>query len=299
MAALLLATALLSPLSGQAVPERDTLWHRSIAIIHAPQDSATADVVRELLDIYLARMAPYFGPQDPTGARIRIAANKRDFFGGFHGNVPEWAGALYIPSQRMILVKSPRWMGSHTKLEQDVRHELTHLFVDIAFAPHEVPVWYNEGLAEFLSGEQVDTGRSLQLAWMVSRGDLLPLDSLSRMIRFSSPRAELAYLQSLTAVQHMARELETTAAWADFHHSVAEMGWTPALNRHLGMTPAAFEARYLEDLKARYNPLVILNTEYLLWIALIGVGVIGFAWMRHRRRVILARWEREEDGPAG
>ena len=112
------------------------------------------------------------------------------------------------------------------RLEEDLRHEATHALLNVAIG--DLPLWLDEGLAEYFEGHDGRFGRNPE---HLSR---LPLD------RSEGWTPDLARLETLKNVGQMAPR-DYRESWAWIHY----------LLNHSGSTKAALLA-YLADL--RTNP---------------------------------------------
>lgn len=267
----------------------------AFAIFYAPEDANTAQVIAGLLRHHGPRLEAFFGLKIPGAARIVIARSREEFrdYGG--EALPEWAAAVYLPAQKTVLVKNPTWAGSLASLENDLVHELSHLFIDIKFAAFPLPLWYNEGLAKYLSGEQLDMIRSLTLSNAAYTGQLIPLDQIEQLIRFHRAKAELAYIQSLSALLFFKEMIGGETRWRQFHDLAAAKGWEAALQETRDIDGYYFEAMWIQHIEDEYRWMVVLNLDNLIWVALVLVLLLGFALSRLRNRRKVSRWEREEE----
>ena len=160
-------------------------------LIRAQRDT-TAERARDLAETAWTRLAPSF-PTLPAGPititivedadvyeRIQPAPMTRGFatFGGTH---------VYLRGDQM---------------DQEVTtHELTHILLGLV-VPRDlwIPDWFNEGLAQHLSGTRPDP---LELVYYSSAQDLLSLPELNRVDALQSPNRELATLQGLAVVSFL------------------------------------------------------------------------------------------------
>jgi hypothetical protein len=89
------------------------------------------------------------------------------------------------------------------RLEEDLRHEATHALLHVAVG--DLPLWLDEGLAEYFEGPETLYGRNLEHL------DRLPLD------RAAGWTPDLARLESLKVVSEMApRDYRESWAWVHY-----------------------------------------------------------------------------------
>ncbi len=143
-----------------------------------------------------------------------------------------------LPKRRAFFVAQPRRLGGTEdllvftywgdRIQQDLRHELTHALLHSILK--DVPLWLDEGLAEFFELPPVWDGVNYQHLEHLRRGPNGPV------------KLELARLEQFTEVQQMT-PVEYREAWA----------WVHLMLRS---TPAARQALigYLQDLRTNPRP---------------------------------------------
>jgi len=148
--------------------------------------------------------------------------------------------ALIAPSEI-----DDRWVGIV------LPHEITHLVFDSAVDNlyGYPPKWLNEGLAVYLS-EGYTTGHRASVEAAVGSGTLIPLDGLVGQFPTTSDRFGLAYSESVSAIDYLARTHGEAALKALIAAYGTGMGGDEAFETAIGMDPAAFDRAWLAELGA-------------------------------------------------
>jgi len=112
---------------------------------------------------------------------------------------PSWAGALNDGKLRIPL-------GGITamdpELERNLKHELTHSFLNY-LGRGRCPVWLNEGLAQLMEPRSASM-YARQLSPLFLQRKAIPFSILEHSFtRFSNFQAEVAYAESLSAVEYL------------------------------------------------------------------------------------------------
>jgi tetratricopeptide (TPR) repeat protein len=112
---------------------------------------------------------------------------------------PSWAGALNDGKLRIpiggITAMDP-------ELERNLKHELTHSFVN-SLGRGRCPVWLNEGLAQIMEPRSASMYAG-QLSPLFLQRKAIPFSILEHSFtRFSNFQAEVAYAESLSAVEYL------------------------------------------------------------------------------------------------
>jgi hypothetical protein len=115
-----------------------------------------------------------------------------------------------LPKRRAFFVAQPRRLGGYEdllvytywgdRIQQDLRHELTHALLHSVLK--DVPLWLDEGLAEFFEVPASFNGLNVQ--------------HLEQLHRGANPRPNLARLEQLSEVQQMT-PADYREAWAWVH----------------------------------------------------------------------------------
>lgn len=110
-------------------------------------------------------------------------------------NAPDWSGGLF---DGKIRVPVGGLEGMNERLRRILYHEYAHVLIR-AIARNRVPLWLNEGLAQWAEAPQ-ESGIGPQLHQRLAKGkDLLPFSRLEKSFDgLSAPEAALAYEESLS-----------------------------------------------------------------------------------------------------
>ncbi len=124
---------------------------------------------------------------------------------GGHAVAPEWAAASFDGQVHLPLEAA----SDPSRRETILRHELTHAFLAAVGAGH-VPLWLNEGLAQYYQG-----ARCTKLPNAASADWLDSLETRKTFLDLDEERAELAYNYSLAVSQEL-MELHTSTTLAKY-----------------------------------------------------------------------------------
>ncbi|MBW6458187.1 MAG: hypothetical protein K0B52_03400, partial [FCB group bacterium] len=166
---------------------------------------------------------------------------------------PLWSGGL--ASGDRMLIKSPAFSRQTLPaFHKTLRHETVHL----ALSGHELPVWFEEGLAQYESGtfgiaQKVLLGRA---AWQQS---FIPFSEIEHLTRMGAREAELAYAQSVAAVDHMIRYFGVELLGKSLDLSKNYEHFPTGFRNAFLMTPVEFERHWQEQAKKRYRIYVLLD----------------------------------------
>lgn len=159
-------------------------------IYFAPQHQGVAVKAAGEVDRIYERLSEWFGLELKTPYRIFLLPDKRTIYRAtgemrdIGGAVTSTRGTLYIAAQHYN--------------SRVIAHELAHIFLRRKVRERRVPVWFNEGLAEYLSVRNPTSPQLIGfLRRRLSRRKLYSWRELEReMLR----EPEVTYLEALSAM---------------------------------------------------------------------------------------------------
>ncbi len=263
-------------------------------IIHFhPQDSKNVPGVTRALSTEYPVIQGRLGVRKADEIKVFIAPRERDFQQLSQASLPMWVGGYAIPSQQMMVLKSPSFSKPMRELQNTAVHELVHLALESEMGDVIIPRWLNEGLAVTLSGEGVTLSKSI-LSWAILSGRLLDLMDIEHVMGMSAQDARLAYLESVMAVDY----LRLQGGWDGIRELLDQLKATEdfdsAMVRVYGVDETGFEWEFLKKIRHQYRWAILIDPMFYIsaaFIPLLGMG--GFMVWRRKRR-IRKEWEDED-----
>jgi hypothetical protein len=206
----------------------------------------------------------------------------------FGGTPPSWAAALAWPDENVVLLEAQ----SLTKGDgqETLRHELIH--IALGRLGHSWPRWFQEGLAQHLTGERrFSVEHYTTLARAVAADRVFKLDDLAMGFPERPSDVEIAYAESAAFVLFLT-ERHPRSAFGELVDGVGrgetfEIAFAKAFHTSLNLEERTFR----EELPGRYPFWPIVTTGTSLWAFASLLVVIGY--VRRRRAVLLKRAEQE------
>lgn len=207
---------------------------------------------------------------------------------------PAYASGVAYHGRHLVLLTMMSPKGSEAvDLDETLRHELAHVALEDAVGGKHVPVWFNEGLAIWLSDE-APWARTQILAQATMQDRLIPVSDLDRGMPANPFEVNIAYAESADFTAFLLRKsdrlrftsmIERVKEGQTFDRAIAE-----AYNADL----RRLEFEWHHKLEQNYSVVPILLGGSLLWVGVMVLVVVAWARRRKRTKAILARWEREE-----
>ncbi|HUS59511.1 MAG TPA: peptidase MA family metallohydrolase [Planctomycetota bacterium] len=235
---------------------------------------------------------------------LGIAANRRvsihlyQTTAGFQNatrfKLPDTLGVA-IPSANLIVIDcSKTEIHGPNNLALTLKHEMVH----IAFgrvenrSGHRVPLWFNEGVACWLSG-RVYHGEQVHLTQAVNTDSLFPLSEIAGGFPTARYERELAYQQSEAAVRFIVSRYGSLA----IKQIVRLMEQGQPFEKALGKVTMGvdFEAALKDHLRQEYPVFALLRTIFSLFTMMAFLAILAWVIYRIRRRRTMREWKKEEE----
>jgi hypothetical protein len=292
-----------SPGSGETDPLVSSEPHESklgeYTLVLPPnyQDDSEKYLV-ELVSDVAAGLITRFGPVNQATFQLVVVSTREELEKWVGGTVPDWIHAVALERPPRVVILGPGTDvsdPSRHNFEQTLLHELTHVYL-YRLAPHwgtkRLPGWFHEGLAVHIS-----TGLDRGMHRAIIRGRIAKgfysLMELERIYHRTSDLSELAYAQSVVAVQSMEHFYGETIFRQLFDELRLTGSFESAFLRATGESLPAFMNRYQQELLRRYNLLLVL-ADPMVWFILLPILVLLAYLIRlWRNRAIQRRWRQE------
>jgi len=171
-------------------------------------DYQAANNISWKAEYYYKRILRHFNVEDfhpwekDKKCTIYIFESKDSFIK--EADAPEWSDGLarYNPPRLYV------YKGSRNLIKNILPHEITHLIFSEFMDRNEIPLWLNEGMAQY-EEEKWDKGYSKRyLKNHIRRGIYIKLDELFNMKDYPKDEEEryLFYLQSASIIDYLRKE---------------------------------------------------------------------------------------------
>jgi hypothetical protein len=178
-------------------------------------------------------------------------------------------------------------------LEEVFKHELVHVALEDAVGGRHVPVWFNEGLAIQLSGENPYDRHATMWNATLS-GTLIPIADLDRAFPMDPHEVNVAYAESADFMRFLSRRADRARFAAMIDRVREGEPFDRAVALAYGSDLRKLEFQWRSEAERRYSLWPVLAGGGLVWIGVMAALVAAYVKRRRRTRAILARWEREE-----
>lgn len=258
-----------------------------VHVFYAENDAKIAEISANIVSEQQLRLSDQY-QLNIQPLYIYIADNSDTYKQYSGSSSPVWSAGL--ASDDRMLVKSPSFSRQTLRdFQQTLLHETVHLAVEGI----PLPVWFNEGFAQYEAG-QFTLHKRVLVSRAFWRRDLMPIYKIEGLMQMSQAKAEIAYAQSVAMFDYLieyfgvglvSKCLIYTKKYQDF-----EKGFKNAFL----MDTQTFEKHWREKTKSQYRFYILLDQSNFFWVITPILLILGFILTKTRRRKRLKEWEKAE-----
>jgi len=286
------------PAIASDMTSRDRDW---LKLAYPKSIESRAQALMDTSDAFKHELSVWFGLDANERAllehvEVRLARTQEDMNALAPVGIPppRYAVGVAYPALHLILIslREPK-TAEATDLDEVLRHELVHVALFDATRGRHVPLWFNEGLAVYASGESSFL-RTRTLWDATLSKTILPLEDLDKGFPQENQQVSIAYAESADFVRFLLRD-EDRARFGSLIERVRK--GTPfdrALADAYGDSTRKLEYQWREELDKRFSFWPVLTGSSMLWALIMGVLVMAYVRRRRKAKETLARWAREE-----
>lgn len=201
----------------------------------------------------------------------------------FDKRIPEWASGIYF--NKTILLKEDRIEN----LIKTLNHEIAHSFLDEQINNQKVPLWFEEGLAQVISGEEED----FLTFFLLNLTGGAPLKDLENSFPSSIIGKRLAYTKSRLMVLKIVDKVGWDGIYVFLFNLNKGIPFEKAFFYNFGENLYSFEKSFKKD--RFYKILAYMGTGSLFfWFFLAILLIIAYYLRRKKNKNLVKSWEEDD-----
>lgn len=222
-----------------------------------------------------------------------VLAPDRKSFMRLVGNWAENSAAVAVPDTIQVVINGDALRaGSVGTLGTTLVHELTHIYIGVR-CQRPLPRWLNEGLAMSVAGEwSLEDTASVVLASKLGR--LIPLSELERTFPVQADKQRLAYLESHSVVNYLARQTPENSVLGVLRPIIGKEGRSQIELYWSASYRDKIESQWRQTLRSRWNWTLISLSSGLFWGIVALLTFVAWLVRRHRSKAMHKEWDEEE-----
>jgi len=254
------------------------------------EDEGLARELGEIGQELLEDSGEYFRIRMNSRVALYVAGTDAEFRSPVSGAVPDWGIGCAIPERGLIVIKSSRVAPGKTEPGEVVAHELAHVASGMASGFTQHPRWFREGFAQ-LHSKSWSARDETTLATSALFGGLVPLSDLAGSFPYSSVAANVAYIESHSAVLFIARSYGRDAIWSIIQQMGSGLTFEESFLTVTSVSLEEFETTWTSFVTRRYRTVAVALSSALGWFLISLLFLVTWNVKRKRARVKLAQME--------
>ncbi|MBN4054533.1 hypothetical protein JYT87_02370 [Nitrospira defluvii] len=177
--------------------------------------------------------------------------------------------AYALPQKNLIVIDYSKMTTHPFSLGITLKHELAHLFLHHHIRPGKLPLWLDEGIAQWTSGgiAEILMGRDGRILKKASlSGKLIPLGKLNNSFPEEEAPLLLAYEESKSFIEYIDREFGSKGIRQVLNHLKDGEDIDAAIMKGLSSPLDTLEKRWHEKLKNNMAWLAYISNNIILFL---------------------------------
>ena len=230
-----------------------------------------------------------FAPSD-----VYITNNIAKFRKLTKGPVPEWGiGIAQQNPDRIVIQGTQLSKISYSRLNEVLKHEINHVYVQRSLNYHIMPKWFIEGFASVWAGELTITKKILISSALWEKREFA-LEGLKSFQSFNKIHANLAYAQSASAINTLIHYYGGQIIKSLLQNNLKHENFDSLFLNVTNENTLELTLKYESYLNQNFKWMFLLKSSNILFISLPIILIFGYFIKRHKNKIILETWDAEE-----
>lgn len=285
--------ALFLPLLLGANTLQSTDYKEYLRFYHKPADSTIIENLITKTEPALNRINLFFNHTPSTPIHIFIVRSQSAFIAATENKLPEWSQAVAFLKRKTIVIRMAN-ADELSRLPQIYLHELVHIYLAENKTGRSLPVWLHEGLAQYLSYEELSIDDQLRIANALYAKEFYDLSDLETLFKYDAQKAQLLYALAHSAVDYFALQYGEEALANLIQNLRTNSNINKVFIEHTGKDFISFHTAWLAYVDEQYAWLILLNIPDFVWLGMLILLILAFVVIKRRNRKKMQNWEDEE-----
>ncbi len=280
-------------MSAAVQAEKAVVDFRGIYKVYYPQDDSL--LVKRLLQKtgkQITRIENFFGIKPKTEIHIYLTKSESEFQSYSADGFPEWAQAIAFVYKKIIIIRVAN-ADEANRLPQVFLHELVHIYLGIQYSSTDLPTWLHEGIAQWLSNENLNADEQVLIANALYGNKLGNLSTLDSMFVFSPLKARLGYALARSAIDYFTREYDDAALLDILNYLEKKQSVNEAFKTATGRDFVDFEIGWFAFIDEKYSWMILLNVPNLVWVFLVFLFFTAIIRRHYKNKKTIRSWPEE------
>ncbi len=253
-------------------------------LIYPQEDSTLARRLIEKSKPLIIEAERFFEFRPVSIVSVYLTRSAPEFYEYARSSVPEWAQAVAIPSKNLIVIKydSPEAIN---RLPQLLLHEMAHIYLERSGLSEEMPVWLHEGLAQWISHEELTLDERVLISAALYGNRLVSFAEMDSVLHKMPQQVTLIYALARSAIDYLEQNYGRQALKELLARLAENEPLEKAFLNVTGTELIDFEFGWYAWLEDKYRWMFLLSFNNLLWTGLVLLFLIAVwrVWARNRK----------------
>ncbi|GAB4180239.1 MAG: hypothetical protein Kow00108_16520 [Calditrichia bacterium] len=205
----------------------------------------------------------------------------------------EWGAGVTFVGKNLIYIQGQ--LESVHEIKSTLIHEWIHYVISYRYKKWTLPLWLEEGLAQYLSGQKLPLQDQVYFSNYIVINKLLPFPEISRISLMNEKKAKLAYVESYLAVYHMDQIMgQGTLEKLIGKNPIGFESFNDYFYSICGISPEGYESKFFTFIKEKYKFLFILNLENLVFLLILFLLFGSYFVIKRRNKKLIAQMSDED-----
>ncbi len=239
----------ISPAGRAALSESKGIWKHAETdhFIYHFTDEKEAETVTINAELYYQWVKELFGiTADPWKKKSQIFIfEDKDVWHHFNERIQSsLEGEAFTTGWELFIYRAPFWLAP----KKTLAHEITHVIV-FRFLEGPIPLFLNEGFAEFVSYRAIATGfggneYNVRVLQLIEPEKYIPLRSLAEMRTYPAGMVETFYQESELLVRFFILNYNSQNFYTLLHHVSKGSGFAEEIKKIYDLDLSALEEKF-------------------------------------------------------
>tara|TARA_Y100000588_G_scaffold394875_1_gene517984 strand:+ start:2899 stop:3792 length:894 start_codon:yes stop_codon:yes gene_type:complete len=261
--------------------------------IHEGEVAQITELIN-LVKLETNRLSKILGEVKPRPFTIYITSNMDEFNKQSKGPSPEWGIAVAKKNPDRIILKDLGIANiSFARMKEVIIHELNHIYMFRIPQYRSIPSWFKEGMA-MQSANEFSLLHKIEISQAILERKIIPLLRLQNISLYKYDKVKLAYGESVAAVEAMEYYYGKNININLIEEMKNGDTFIEAFKKISNDTISDFQIKFETYLEENYRWIFLFRSTRYIYIILPFILILGFIYYRYKRRLIIAKWEIEE-----
>jgi len=261
----------------------------------ADKDSVIINYLAKDLNSSRQRFETFFGEKlSGVPVRILIPENKEEYDNMTQHVLPDWSQGVALPGQRRIILRTANYFIPD-RFREILLHELAHIYLAQIVHPARVPLWFNEGIAMYMSEKTVSWEDGIAIGSAIVGNHFIDFQDMDSLLSFGEVKARLAYLQSFLAIRYLIAVHGPEIVQIIIRSVATGASFNDVFMNRTGQDIIDFEYDVYQEINKDYRWMSFLQFSNVFWILMVVLVIFVFITVKLRNRKKIKVWDSVEE----